>query len=170
MYERYLSTHNIPAGAVLQHILRQTQMSQKALAYQAGLPTQRINDFIHGKRRISAESSLRLEEALSIRHKGFFYTIQSNHDIFNAVNNIQEPTPDLSKIRQSIFWDTEMSRIQWQRNAESIIRRVFEYGDNEAIDAIIDFYGRNKVKNTLAAISDSRLESRRRENAKRLFE
>lgn len=170
MYERYLSAPHIPAGAVLQHIMQRSRITQRDLAVQAGLPPQRVNDYIHGKRRISVDASFRLESALSIDHKGFFYTLQSNHDIYSASPTEPERTPDLSKIRKSIFWDTDLSRINWQVNSTSIIKRVFEYGDSATIDEIIHFYGVGKIKATLESIEDPRLESRRRKNAQRLGE
>ncbi len=167
MYERYLSTHNIPAGAVLQHILRRSNISQRDLATNTGLPPQRINDYIHGKRRISVDVSFRLEKALSIEHKGFFYILQSNHDIFSASQTDHEATPDLTKIRKSIFWDTDLSRINWNTNSTSIIQRIFEYGDPSSIDEITRYYGSDKIQAVLAQITDPRLKSRRAKNAQR---
>lgn len=165
MYTRFLSHNNLPAGAVLGHILKQQDMTQRQLSAATGILPQRINDYISGKRRISAEASLLLEQALSIKTKGFFYIIQANHDIHDAITlHSEDAIPDLTRIKKSIFWDTDISRLNWNSNRKSIIRRVFEYGDEQAIKEIIRFYGKNEVTDILTAITDPHLHQRRLAN------
>lgn len=140
-------------------------MTQRQLSAATGILPQRINDYISGKRRISAEASLLLENALSIETEGFFYIIQANHDIYDALTlQSENAMPDLTKIKKSIFWDTDISQINWSSNRKSVIRRVFEYGDEPAIKEIIRFYGKNEVNDTLNSITDSHLHQRRLAN------
>lgn len=103
-------------------------------------------------------------QALSIGTKGFFYIIQANHDIYDALGTYDTPTPDITKIKKSIFWDSDISSIDWNANRKAIIRRIFEYGDESAITEIIRFYGNEIVTATLASISDPRLQERRAHN------
>lgn len=165
MYERFLNCHNLPSGAVLGHVLKHASISQRELAEMTGILPQRINDFINGRRRITAEASLKLERALAIRIEGFFYILQSNHDIYVAVGNDSDrKIPDLSKIRKSIFWDTDFGALDWSGNRVAIVRRVFEYGDENAIREIIRFYGESEVREILKSITDIRMSDRRSEN------
>ncbi|WP_300505630.1 helix-turn-helix transcriptional regulator [uncultured Duncaniella sp.] len=169
MYERFLKYHNLPSGAVLGHLLKRAHLTQRELSERTGILPQRINDFIVGRRRISADVSLKIESALSIDIEGFFYIIQCHHDVYNAMNDrIKEvaDTPDLSKIRKAIFWDTALESIDWRGNRRAVVQRVFEYGDEESVGEIIRFYGKAVVEECLAGIKDVRLKERRDKNAK----
>lgn len=168
MYERFLQFHNLPSGAVLGHVLKHEHLTQHELANRTGILPQRINDYIVGRRRISADASLKIERALSIGIEGFFYTLQSNHDIYKALqdSSVNRNMPDLKKIKKVIFWDTEIERMDWDKNKRSIIQRVFEYGDDESIDEIIRFYGKECIRKYLHEITDTRLLERRIRNEK----
>lgn len=168
MYERFLQFHNLPSGAVLSHVLKHEHLTQNELAKRTGILLQRINDYIAGRRRISVDVSLKIERALSIGIEGFFYTLQSNHDIYVALKEVGRSLymPDLNKIKKAIFWDTVIEHIDWDRNKRSIIQRVFEYGDDESIEEIIRFYGKECVRKHLHEITDTRLMERRVRNEK----
>lgn len=162
---RFLQHHNLPAGAVLAHIAGHLGMTQQQLAEKTGLLPQRINDYIKSRRRISPEASLRLEKALGIDISGYFYLLQANHDIHIAnLAGSHGSTPDLSQIRKAIFWDTDINTLDWESNSAFIIRRIIEYGDNNAIKEAIRFYGKSTISKTLDTISDTRLEDRRKAN------
>ena len=154
MYEQYLSMPAVPAGAILKRILQKENISQKEIANKSAIYPQRINDLINGKRKFTPEYSSRLEQALGISSLGYFYRIQTNHDIY-LYQDAQERkyTPDLSKLHKAYFWETySFDKINWIRNAKNIIQRIFEYGDKTAIEEIIKFYGREKVSDMLNAI------------------
>ena len=100
--------------------------------------------------------ALRLEKVLGIDYQCFFYQIQTNHDIFIATTHLQEQLhPDKSKYRETLFWDTDFGTLDWQRNSEWIIKRVFEYGNQNEIDETIRYYGKNLIVNVLENIKDS---------------
>lgn len=156
MYEQYIKYHHIPCGAVIDRIRKKKHLSQRELAERSGIIYQRINDFIAGRRKISPEQSLQLEQALDIKLQCFFYQIQSNHEIYSAISRITQLShPDLSKYRKALFWDTSFETIEWRRNSTWIIRRVFEYGTENEIRETIRFYGREKIIGVLEAIQDS---------------
>jgi len=54
-------------------------------------------------------------------------------------------TPDLSKLRRVLFWDTNMDTIDWEKYKNAVIIRVFERGDAEEQKEIIRFYGKETV-------------------------
>jgi len=153
MYDAYLKYNHIPLGAILDRIMTKEQMSQRELALRSGIPYQRINDFIANRRRISPETSLRLEKVLNIDYQCFFYQVQTNYDIYLATKHISEQLiPDRSKFRKALFWDTDFESIDWQHNSEWIIQRVFDYGNESEIKETIRFYGRKMVLNVLRTV------------------
>lgn len=166
-YDNYLHTPHIPAGAVLRHIIDRHDISQRELAKSAGLPPQRLSDFVNGRRRISVAASFLLEKALSIDIKGYFYMLQTNNDIYEAqVDTAHTDSPNLKHIKKSLFWDTDMADIDWRGNSASIIKRIFEYGDRDAVFEASRYYGIDLITETLNSDNDSRFAARRRQNLK----
>ena len=154
MYEQYLSMPAVPAGAILKRILQKEHLSQKEIAKKSTIYPQRINDLINGKRKFTPESSSLLENALNISTLGYFYRIQTNHDIYRYQDDRERKhTPDLSKLHKALFWETtSLDKINWVKNADWVIQRTFECGNRQEIEEIIRFYGREKIINTLEAI------------------
>ena len=90
---------------------------------------------------------------LGISTLGYFYRIQTNHDIYSYQDEQERKhTPDLSKLHKALFWDANMEKLNWIRSAFYIIKRAFEYGNEAEIEEIIKFYGREKVTEALSAI------------------
>lgn len=56
---------------------------------------------------------------------------------------------DKPLLNKRIFWDTDFEKIDYQKNAASIVERVFERGDVEDIRQVRRFYGDEKVKDIL---------------------
>ena len=171
MYENYLTYHHIPCGAVLDRIRAKEHLTQRELASRSEIPYQRINDFIANRRRISPENSLKLEKALGVDYQCFFYQIQTNYEIFVATSHLSEQSqPDKSKYRKALFWDTDFDTLDWQRNSEWIIQRVFEYGNESEIKETILFYGKKRIADVLDAIKDTWNKENRENNTKKYNE
>jgi len=154
MYEQYLSMPAVPAGAILKRILQKERLSQKEIAKRSIIYPQYISALIRGKRKFTQESSFRLENALGISTPGYFFKIQTNHDIYRYQDEQERKhTPDLSKLHKALFWETtSLEKINWIKNANWVIQRAFEYGNQQEIEEIIRFYGREKVVEALNAI------------------
>ena len=168
MYEQYLTYHHIPCGAVLDRIRTKEHLTQRELASRSEIPYQRINDFIANRRRISADNSLKLEKALGIDYQCFFYQIQTNYEIYVATSHfLEQSQPDKSKYRKALFWDTDFETIDWQRNSEWIIQRVFEYGNENEIKETIRYYGKRKITKVLSIIKDKWNAENRNNNIKK---
>ena len=56
---------------------------------------------------------------------------------------------DIIHLSPMAFWDVDMNKLDYQRNADYIIRKVFEYGSFDDILEVTAFYGKEKVKKTL---------------------
>ena len=168
MYEQYLTYHHIPCGAVLDRIRTKEHLTQRELASRSEIPYQRINDFIANRRRISPENSLKLEKALGVDYQCFFYQLQTNYEIFIATSHLSEhATPNKSKYRKALFWDTDFDKLDWQHNSEWIIQRVFEYGNETEIKETIRFYGKKRITKVLHAIKDNWNSENREKNIKK---
>ena len=168
MYEQYLQLSNIPCGAVLNRIMTKEGISQSQLAERSGIVRQRICDYLANRRRITVEASLNLEKALRIGIEGFFYRIQTNHDIYTCVKEqAMNNRPNLEHYRKAVFWDTDIEMLDWDKNRQWIIRRVFEYGGEEEILETLHFYGKDVVKEVLLGITDERKLESRSENIKK---
>lgn len=168
MYEQYLQMPNLPTGAVLNRILVKEKFNQRQLAERSGILYQRICDYIANRRRITVEASLKLEQALGVDIAGFFYRIQTNHDIYTqTIEQTSDYHPDLSCYRNALFWDTSIDKLNWKQNRHWIIRRVFEYGSDSEIEETIRFYGKDTVLSELRSIQDSRKTDVREEQINR---
>lgn len=151
MYEKYLSMQSVPAGKILEVILQKKNISQKELADRLNEYPQRIYDLIKGNRKFTVKSSLAIEKVLGIDIEGFFLKIQTNHEIYVYVTATELKThPDLSKLNKALFWDTRIEKINWIRNKAWVIKRTFEYGNEEEIQEIIRFYGKDTVQSILS--------------------
>ena len=81
---------------------------------------------------------------------------RTNYEIFVATSHHLEPSqPDKSRFRKALFWDTDLESLDWQRNSEWIIQRVFEYGNESEIGETIRYYGKRKITKVLEGIKDS---------------
>ena len=84
-----ISTH--PGIILLKEFLEPLELTQKALAAHVGVPTQRINEIVRGKRGITPETAWLFSEALSTTPE-FWLNLQSVHDLSaNRPQNHIEP-------------------------------------------------------------------------------
>lgn len=54
-------------------------------------------------------------------------------------------------LNSTLFWDSDITSIDWQVNANAVIIRVLERGDLEDFREIRRFYGDKKIKNASLA-------------------
>jgi addiction module HigA family antidote len=68
-------------GEILQEeFLRPLAVSQYQLAKEIGVPARRINEIVHGQRRISADTALRLARFFGTSER-FWINLQSRYDL-----------------------------------------------------------------------------------------
>lgn len=140
-YKSYLQMQSVSAGAVLQHILRQQRRKKQDVAQAADIIPQRLSDLISGNRRFTPALSLQLERALQIPEHGFFYLIQSQHDIYLEECSTERPAPELTQLTATTFWDVDLQKVDWQQGRDWAIRRVLEYGTADELKELSRFYG-----------------------------
>ena len=69
-----------PGEVLLQEYLEPLGVTQHRLALAVGVPPRRINEIVHGKRRISADTALRLARYFGTTER-FWLNLQSRYDL-----------------------------------------------------------------------------------------
>jgi antitoxin HigA-1 len=69
-----------PGEILLEEFLIPLGISQYRLAKAIGVPPRRINEIVHGKRRITPETGLRMSRALGLSDR-YWLNIQLDYDI-----------------------------------------------------------------------------------------
>lgn len=69
-----------PGEVLLQEFLKPMQLSQNRLAIDIGVPARRINEIVLGKRRVSADTALRLGRYFEMSPQ-FWLGLQMDYDL-----------------------------------------------------------------------------------------
>jgi addiction module HigA family antidote len=69
-----------PGEVLVREYLEPLGVTQHRLAVAIGVPPRRINEIVHGKRRISADTALRLAKYFGTSER-FWLNLQSRYDI-----------------------------------------------------------------------------------------
>ncbi|MDL2240469.1 helix-turn-helix domain-containing protein [Bacteroidales bacterium OttesenSCG-928-K22] len=120
---------------------------------------QTLSSILKGKRGINPNLSIKLGEIFNV-DKDYFMLLQASYDVVIADKLTYNFTPDLSKFRKYIFWDTDFDRINWMKNRRAIIKRIIERGNDTEINEIIHFYGIETIRNELKNIKSPRIQSK----------
>jgi plasmid maintenance system antidote protein VapI len=139
----------IHPGIILERELKKRKLAKGRFANSIHEFPQTIASITKGKRRMNTALSLKIEKALNIE-EGYFMVLQAYNDIEILKQKQQkENHPDLSKIRPVIFWDTEIEKIDWDKNKTAVVKRIFERGNDDEKMEIIRFYGKEIVLSIL---------------------
>ena len=80
MSKSLIITNPHPGDILAEYLLAPLGISQNALARAIGVPPRRINEIVHGKRAVTADTDLRLSRYFGYR-EGFFLRLQISHDL-----------------------------------------------------------------------------------------
>lgn len=144
-FEKFKGIH---PGIILDRELRKRSIKQRPFALSIAEHPQSFNAIIKGKRSLSTALALKIERGLGL-DEGTFVLLQAYHDIEMEKEKLDRKTPDLTILRKSLFWDTDISQIDWQKQAKAVIRRIFQRGDEVERKEILRFYGQEKVRSVL---------------------
>lgn len=142
-----LKYKGIHPGIVLERELEKRSLKKRPFALSIGESAQSINNITNGKRKIPVALALKIEKELQLE-EGSIVILQSYYDIKLEKEKMKE-TPKLSVLRRSLFWDTDIDRIDWNRQHKAVIKRVFERGNDDEKNETIRFYGKRKVDTAL---------------------
>ena len=73
-----------PGEILLKEFLEPAGVTQAEAARRIGVPFQRLNAIVRGRRAVSADTAIRLE-ALTSMEAGFWLRLQSDWDLWNAL-------------------------------------------------------------------------------------
>ena len=129
----------IHPGLYLETELKKRKISKKEFAESVHEHLQTIVSITKAKRKFTPALSLKTEDFLHLE-EGFILTLQAFYEIKKAKEKLDTTKPDLTKIRPILFWDTDIDKIQWQKEKESVIKRVSDRGNEQEKEEIRRFY------------------------------
>ena len=141
LVEKFKGIH---PGVILERELKKKNLKQSSFALSLHVYPQTLNAITKGKRSITPQLSLKIDRALGLE-EGTMHILQAYYEI-EKVKLENSRTPDLSVLRKVLFWDTDIAKIDWERQYKSVIKRVFERGNLQEKEEIIRFYGKKQVK------------------------
>jgi len=151
---RFKKYRGIHPGIVLERELKRRSLKQRPFALSLHEHPQTLNAITKGKRGLSIPLALKIEKELGLE-EGSLAMLQLYHDIKKEKEKQEKRTPDLSRLRKSLFWDTDINHIDWDRQYKAVIRRVFERGNEAEKKEIIHFYGMDKIQSVIE-VEDTR--------------
>ncbi|MGE6218955.1 helix-turn-helix transcriptional regulator [Nubsella zeaxanthinifaciens] len=144
--EKYKGIH---PGLILERELAKRNIMKNRFAKLVEAYPQKLNAIYKGKRNIPISLAFKIDDALSLP-EGTMFELQAAFEKEDYIKKHRRNLPEqLSSIRGILFWDTDISKIDWHKNAKAIINRVFERGNTDEKKAILDFYGEKLVYESL---------------------
>jgi plasmid maintenance system antidote protein VapI len=140
MLENITHIIGIHPGIILDRELKNRSLAKGRFSLTINEYPQTIVSITKGKRKMNTSLALKIEHELGIE-EGYFMMLQVYYDIKQIKQKSFKKTPDLNKLRPILFWDTDISKIDWAKQKNAIIKRVFERGNIEEKQLISEFYG-----------------------------
>lgn len=146
----------IHPGAILKRELKKRNIRSVQLAKSIEEYPQTINAITKERRGINPKLSLKLGIYFNV-DQDYFSLLQASYEVRQiSIQQRQEKGIELAnKVRKVLFWDTEVEKIDWNRNKRAIIQRFLEWGNKAEIEALIQFYGLESIKGELAQIKNT---------------
>ena len=139
--EKYKGIH---PGRVLKRELKKRSLKQRPFALSIGEHPQTLNAITNERRDLNTSLALKIEDKLGLE-EGSLVLLQAFYDIEKEKARQHTKTPDFSILRKYLFWDTDIKKIDWQRQYKAVIRRVLERGNAQEKEEISRFYGNKKI-------------------------
>jgi addiction module HigA family antidote len=86
-----------PGEVLLEEFLKPMDISQNKLARAMGVPPRRINEIVHGKRAVTADTAIRLARALGTSEQ-FWMGLQADYDLEEARKAAQKELKKVENI------------------------------------------------------------------------
>jgi plasmid maintenance system antidote protein VapI len=134
----------IHPGLILDRELKKRNIGKSQFAISLQEYPQTFSAITLGKRSMNTKLALKIEKALRLE-EGYLMILQTYYDIDKLKEKQKKLHPDLKKIRPVLFWDTNIEKIDWDKQKGAIIKRVFERGNEEEREEITRFYGTSVV-------------------------
>lgn len=151
----------IHPGLVLKRELKRNNIRGNDLAIEIGEHKQTISAILNQRRGINPSISIKLAKKFDI-DEDYFMLLQASHDVKKALMPKAKRIPNIENFRKVLFWDTSIDKIDWTKNKRAVIKRVLERGNENEINEIIAFYGKEEISNEIKTIESSRMLSFRK--------
>ncbi|WP_435707480.1 HigA family addiction module antitoxin [Aeromicrobium sp. CF3.5] len=89
-----------PGEILIEEFLRPLEITPHRLAVSIGVPPRRINEIVHGKRRISADTALRLGRFFSTSDR-FWLNLQTRFDLEVERDNLGPRLDEIQPLRSA---------------------------------------------------------------------
>lgn len=154
-FHKYKGIH---PGVILERELKKRELAQRPFALSIGIAPQSFNQIIKTKRPLPLSAALKIEKILNLE-EGSLALLQTYYDIkIEKMKSSIDLKPNLLRLRKSLFWDTDINSIDWEKQSKAVIERIFERGSIGEKKEIIRFYGHSKVRSIIKRpITQSRL-------------
>lgn len=145
----------IHPGAILKRELKKLNIKAVQLAREIDEHPQTISAITKERRGINPGLSIKLGDFFGCRND-YFMLLQASFEVENVAMKGTRSGPTLvGKIRKSIFWDTQIETIDWEKHKRSVIQRLLERGNGAEIKELIRFYGLKTIKEEITSITNT---------------
>jgi addiction module HigA family antidote len=86
-----------PGEILLEEFLEPLGLSQNRLARAMGVPPRRINEIVHGKRAVTADTAVRLARALGTSEE-FWMGLQADYDLEEARKSARDELDKIANV------------------------------------------------------------------------
>jgi addiction module HigA family antidote len=86
-----------PGEVLMEEFLTPLEVTQNRLAVAIGVPPRRINEIVHGKRRITADTALRLAKYFGTTDR-FWLNLQTRYDLEVEKDHLGNALDDITPI------------------------------------------------------------------------
>jgi len=152
MLPEYNRVKGVHPGAILKRELIKRNLKAIELANAIDEYPQTINAITKERRGINAKLSIKLGNYFNIKND-YFMVLQASFEVEIATQESIE-NPFIGKIRSSVFWDTDIRKIDLKKHKRSIIQRILERGNKNEISELIKIYSISAIKVELKKIEN----------------
>ena len=89
-----------PGEVLMEDFINALGITQNRLAVAIGVPPRRINEIVHGKRRITADTALRLGRYFGTTAQ-FWINLQSHHDLEIEADALGDALDDIRPLKSA---------------------------------------------------------------------
>ncbi|WP_281631470.1 helix-turn-helix transcriptional regulator [Flavobacterium luteolum] len=153
-FEKYKGIH---PGAVIKRELEKRKLAQRPFAQSVDEYPQTLNAIIQGKRNLNTSTALKIENALHLEEGTLmilqvYFDIEKVKETSDSFNN----HPNVTIFRTSLFWDTDIHKIKWEKQYGAVIQRVFERGNISEKKETVRFYGSSRIRPVLKKMKEGK--------------
>jgi len=139
-------------GFFLARELQKRKLNKRSFALSIDEYPQTLGAITNGHRKMNTALALKIEQKLGLE-EGTLMVLQVFYEIQQEKSSQKSKHPDFANLRPSLFWDTDIRTIEWEKQKRAVIQRVFERGNKHEKDEISRFYGPDKVQHIIGMLN-----------------